>query len=103
MRVFDAKGAQIKSGMIGTGALVQIIDSKDVVIQKYRVLIYGDINGDAKIDIVDMLYMKRHILEVAPLTDLKYLAADINHKDTVDIVDMLYMKRHILGFSKISQ
>lgn len=103
MRVFDAKGAQIKSGMIGTGALVQIIDLNDAVIQKYRVLIYGDINGDAKIDIVDMLYMKRHILEVAPLTDLKYLAADINHKDTVDIVDMLYMKRHILGFSKISQ
>lgn len=103
LRLFDSKGNVLTEGMVGTGTVVQIVDEADAILTQKQVLLYGDINGDAKIDIVDMLYMKRHILGVAPLDDIKCRAADINSKDAVDIVDMLYMKRHILGFSKISQ
>lgn len=64
-------------------------------------ILRGDVNGDGERDIVDMLYIKRHILGFSLLTEKQQKAADINGKDGVDIVDLLYLKRHILGFALI--
>lgn len=72
-------------------------------VKEYACIVYGDINGDGQVDIVDMLYMKRHILGTSSLNGLREIAADVNKKGGIDIVDMLYMKRHILGRSYISQ
>ena len=61
----------------------------------------GDINGDKKIDITDLLLLKRHIIsgnkEEWKLTGEKLQAGDINEDGEVNITDMLLLKRKIIG------
>ena len=72
------------------------IYTKEEVIQKK-----GDINQDGKIDITDLILIKRHIVsgnnENWKLTDEKLKSADINQDGKVDVTDMLLIKRHIVS------
>ena len=34
---------------------------------EYKVVIYGDVNGDGKINSIDLLVLQRHILEIEQL------------------------------------
>ena len=84
------------------------------VIKEYPIVIYGDVNGDGKITGRDMLYVQRHLLDLAPLTGPYAEAADLNWSDrveneegakasTISARDMLYLQRHLLDMQKISQ
>ncbi len=84
------------------------------VIKEYFIVIYGDINGDGEISGRDMLYLQRHLLDLAPLTGAYAEAADVNWSDskenaegakisTISAKDMLYLQRHLLDMQKISQ
>lgn len=101
--IYKSDGTTEYSGKIGTGNKVKIKDLSGNTIKEYTCLIYGDINGDGNVDLVDMLYQKRHILGISTLSGVRAMAADINQKDGVDIVDMLYIKRQILGIGSIPQ
>lgn len=103
MEMYQADGKTPLTGSIGTGSRILIRDKNGTGVKEYACIVYGDINGDGKVDIVDMLYMKRHVLGTSSLDGLREIAADVNKKGGIDIVDMLYMKRHILGRSYISQ
>lgn len=103
MEIYQADGKNPLTGNIGTGSRILIRDMNGTGVKEYACIVYGDINGDGQVDIVDMLYMKRHILGTSSLNGLREIAADVNKKGGIDIVDMLYMKRHILGRSYISQ
>lgn len=103
MEIYQADGKTPLTGSIGTGSRILIRDMNGTGVKEYACIVYGDINGDGQVDIVDMLYMKRHILGTSLLNGLREIAADVNKKGGIDIVDMLYMKRHILGRSYISQ
>ena len=63
---------------------------------KYEI---GDINNDGKIDITDLLMLKRHITAGSRtewiLTGNSLTAADMNEDENVDITDMLMLKRKI--------
>lgn len=60
----------------------------------------GDINGDYKTNIIDLLLMKRHILsgskEKWKLTGFKFEKADLNSDGKINIIDLLLLKRIIL-------
>lgn len=103
MEIYQADGKTPLTGSVGTGSRILIRDMNGTGVKEYACIVYGDINGDGQVDIVDMLYMKRHILGTSSLNGLREIAADVNKKGGIDIVDMLYMKRHILGRSYISQ
>ena len=63
----------------------------------------GDINDDKKIDITDLLLLKRHIVsgnkKAWKLTDKKLVTADINKDGKIDVTDLLLLKRHIVSGS----
>lgn len=91
--------------LVGTNTKLQLIDKNDnSVIIEYNLIIYGDINGDGKINSVDLLVLQRHILEIEILDSISQKAGNIN-KDgkKPNSSDLLKIQRHILGLKVIEQ
>ena len=67
-------------------------------------MIYGDVNGDGEINVLDMIKVNRHILGLDKLSGVYLVAADANRKgDGLNVLDMIYINRHALGLSTIKQ
>ena len=65
-----------------------------IAITQGRVLKYGDINEDSRIDASDALLALQHSVKLITLTDEAYLAADVNGDDTINASDALYILQH---------
>ena len=63
--------------LVGTGSYINISSGGNTIIE-YKVLIYGDVNGDGKINSVDLLVLQRHILEIEKLNGIFLRAGNIN-------------------------
>ena len=101
---YDAKGNKIeKNELVGTGSVIKIIDNGEIIIE-YNVIMYGDIDGNGKINSVDLLVLQRHILEIEKLKGVFIKAGNIR-KDGKNptSVDCLLIQRHILGIQTIKQ
>ena len=68
-----------------------------------RFLRAADINRDGEIDLIDIVKIKRHILELSQLKGEFLRAADINRDGEIDLIDIVAVKRHILGMKEITQ
>ncbi len=103
LQVTDKNGAG-KSGIVGTGDKVRILNSSGAVFREFTVVLYGDVNGDGEISIKDAYLMRRHILGETRLSGIYQTAANVSKSNGgITIKDAYIIKRHILGESKISQ
>ncbi|TYQ18193.1 UNVERIFIED_CONTAM: arabinoxylan arabinofuranohydrolase [Acetivibrio alkalicellulosi] len=57
----------------------------------------GDLNGDGKIDSTDVILLRRHLLDITPLTETALLNADLNKDGRIDSTDYALIRRYILG------
>ena len=74
------------------------------ILKEYQIIIYGDVNGDGKINSVDLLVLQRHILEIETLDDIYQKSANIRkNANKPSSVDLLSIQRHILGLQIIKQ
>lgn len=103
LTVFKSDGKTKNDGIIGTDNRVIITDSNGKKLKEYICVIYGDVNGDGKISILDMTRQKRDILGMNKLSGASLIAGDVNKNNVIDIRDMTRIKRDILGMEKISQ
>ena len=77
------------------------VSNREIVVYEIETYIKADINNDGKIDVTDLIILKRHI--IAPngsnwvLTGIKLLAADINGDGKVDVTDLYQLKRKVLN------
>lgn len=88
---------------VGTGYKVRIKENGEIL-REYTIILYGDVNGDSRIDSVDLLVLQRHILEIETFSGAYYKAGNVlrdNKKPTS--ADMLRIQRHILEIEKIKQ
>ncbi len=93
-----------KTGKVGTGDKVKIIDTNGKTVYEYTVVIYGDVNGDGEISIKDALLVRKHILDMSKLAGVYAIAGDVNKaNDGITIKDALLVRKHILGMSNIAQ
>ena len=91
----------VVSGAMRTGLVLNYFDGATTV--QYRIVIYGDVNGDSAIDAIDLLLVRKNLLGLASLTDSAAKACDVNHDGTVDAIDLLLVRKSLLGLTSIQQ
>lgn len=96
-QLLDSRGNVKTEGYVATG------DRLQTDTQSIPVLIYGDVNCDGQISALDLLYVRRHLLNTAALKDMALLSAEVRKDGVIDALDMLYIKRHILGTAELIQ
>ncbi len=110
IKIENYKGETIENKqLVGTGAKIKIIrttqtNNKTETLAEYTVVLYGDVNGDGKINSVDLLVLQRHILEIQTIDEIFQKAGNINKNGRKPTsVDLLLIQRHILGLQIINQ
>ena len=107
VQIVDKLGNILQSkNLVGTGSKIQIYTNTDTQTQvaEYEIVIYGDVDGNGKINSVDLLKLQRHILEIEELDFLSQKAGNINKNGKKPTsVDLLLIQRHILGLKQIVQ
>ena len=103
-KVFAADGTTEKTeGIITTGDSVKIYDNDGKECIAAAIVIYGDVNGDGKINSQDLRRAQRHILGVAAIEGHTLTAADVNRDGKVNSQDLRQTQRHILGLTDTLQ
>ena len=97
----DKDGKAKTNGIIGTNDKVSITNNNQS--KEYSVVIYGDTDGNGKIDIIDLLKVQKNIKKASMLSGNYVTAADTNKDGTVDISDLLKVQKQIKGVSTIEQ
>ena len=95
--VYDAADNQIKKGCVGTG--LKFVDRNTN--ETATALVYGDINGDGKIDLIDFVIMRKHLANIVSLDNLQLKSIDINVDNTFDIKDILKMCNYLIKQTEI--
>lgn len=107
VQIVDKSGNILQSqNLVGTGSKVQIYTNTDskILITEYEIVIYGDVDGNGKINSVDLLKLQRHILELEELDFLSQKAGNINKNGKKPTsMDLLLIQRHILDLKHIVQ
>ena len=92
-----------KTDIVGTGSKILVKENENIL-RKYTIIIYGDCNGDGKINSVDLLVLQRHILELEKLNGIFLKASNVRkNSNKPSSVDLLLIQRHILGYQEIEQ
>ena len=103
--IYNKKGEVLLDyPLVGTGCKIELKNDQNKVVAKYDVIVYGDINGDGKINSIDLLVLQKHILEIEPLQGVFFKAGNISKNGKKpSSVDSLHIQRHILDIKKIEQ
>jgi len=99
--VIKNKDNKAKTGTFATGDKVIINDGTNS--STYQIVIYGDVNGDSKIDKLDYLAVLRHYYKYKTYTGVYKESADVNRDDKVDKLDYLAILRDYYNYKKIEQ
>lgn len=106
LKIINKNGEELSNeDYVGTGTKIQLIEKENnMVVIEYSLIIYGDVNGDGKINSVDLLVLQRHILEIEKLDLISQKAGNINKDGKKPTsVDLLKIQRHILQIQEIEQ
>ena len=90
-----------KNDALATGDVVSISNSKDT--KEYKVVIYGDNNGDGNTSIIDLLRVQKYLLGNNNLSDAELIASDVDKDGLITVVDLLRIQKTLLGYNKIEQ
>ncbi|MBR0385800.1 MAG: hypothetical protein IJI05_04550 [Erysipelotrichaceae bacterium] len=102
MVVKGSNGQEISSGsFISTGNIIEVTDDEGT--STYTIIIKGDIDFDGSITLVDLLMVKKDILDMAKLEGLARKAAMIGKETDITLNTYLAIKKHLLGMEKIKQ
>lgn len=71
------------------------IDNGKVTAANYTV---GDVNGDGKVELKDVTYLRRHLASWDGYTDIVKFAGDVDGDGTVGQLDVAYLLRHVAEY-----
>lgn len=105
IEIYNNKGEKLSDeNRVGSGSTIRIVDDSNNKILELIVILYGDVNGDGKINSVDLLVLQRHILEIQKLEGVFLKSGNINKNGKKpSSIDSLLIQRHILEIKIIEQ
>lgn len=86
---------------IGTGYKLIVEDENGT--STYTVIIKGDVNGDGKISVKDLLLVKKDILEIEKLEGEYLFAALADGEEGINLKSYKMIKKDILGIESVPQ
>lgn len=87
----EIKITEMKNGF-GTGTIIQFISTKDgSLIETYTVLVFGDANGDAVIDMFDVAYAVELVNGGSEPSEILLRVLDVSKDNSIDILDVTVM------------
>lgn len=96
----DENGSPV-TGAMRTGMLLNYYDGTYTT--QYRIVIYGDVNGDSAIDAIDLLLVRKNLLGLTSFGEAAKIASDVNRDGITDAIDLLLVRKHLLGLYSITQ
>ena len=104
IKILNFKDEKLEDAdLIGTGSKVKIYKDNNIL-REYKIILYGDVTGEGKINSVDLLVLQRHILELEKFDVIFLKAGNINKNGkNPSSVDLLLIQRHILNLKIIEQ
>ena len=58
--------------------------------------VYGDVNGDSDITVVDATLVQKHVVQLETLSADKQILADVNGDNTISVVDATLIQKYIV-------
>ena len=83
-------------GPVGTGMTVTYARDGQTL-QTLTTVVTGDLSGDGRVTITDMVRLQAHLLGKNTLTGAALQAADLNGDGQVTITDMIRLQAYLLG------
>lgn len=80
-----------------------IMKKEDGTTYNLEIVVFGDVNGDGKIQATDYVKIKNMIMEKGALSGSYLKAADVNHDGNVQATDYVKIKNNIMGKGEINQ
>jgi hypothetical protein len=103
MKLVTSSGKE-QTGVIATGNQLEVYDSDNKKVSTYTLVIYGDVNGDGSINVLDLIKVNRHLLGLDTLKGCYLEAGDADRgNEGLNVLDLIYINRHILDISTIQQ
>ncbi len=92
-----------KSGNVGTGDQIRLYATDNTLKNTYQVLIYGDVNGDGKINAQDLILVQKNNIQVSTLKNIYATAADVNRDGKINAQDLILIQKNNIMVSTIQQ
>lgn len=89
------------TGALGTGDKITIT-SKDET-KTFEIILYGDVNGDGQITLVDIVAIQKHLWKDATLEGCRLVAADTSKDGVLKLNDIVIIQKHLWKDATISQ
>lgn len=102
VKITNSNGT-VETGNVGTGDQVRVYDSAGALKLTYNIVIYGDTNGDGKINAQDLLVIQKNNIRVSTLSGAYASAADVNRDGKVNAQDLLLVQKHNIKIYTITQ
>ncbi|OJU15040.1 MAG: hypothetical protein BGN88_03190 [Clostridiales bacterium 43-6] len=101
IKVYNTKNAEVTSGLIGTGFTLKVDVGYGFV--SYPIIYYGDIDGTGTVNVIDLVYIKRHVLSLKKLEGVQFKAANLYPDEVINVLDIVVAKKHVLKIKSIKQ
>lgn len=104
-QIRDSKGnVKANDNIIATGDVLWVLDNNGFDYKSYTILLYGDVNGDGKIDLMDCTLVKIHYWVQPKLSGIFLEAGNVaTDSDEINLMDMTLLKLYVWADKPISQ
>ena len=101
IQIYDKDGIEKNTDYIGTGMIARVTDEFEHGILDMDVVVKGDVTGDGKITITDMIKIRRHLANLNKLEGLYEMAGDTTDTGNITITDLMKLRLDLANIAEL--